>query len=366
MLNKSERMFFIDAAKALGIFLVYYGHIIEKFYRLGSEAAFDQLKFIFSFHMPLFFIIAGFFYRQRNPSKSIEIRNRIYTRLIPVLFWGIVALPLLLLYRYLILGYVDIPVFREKILPYLKGQPELNQITWFLVCLFTVEIISIFVLPKVKKTISGLILGLSFLGIGLFLTDDMRQTEILLGVYKNTWYIHEALVAFGLYSIGFFLFPTIKKFLSSGILTRLILLGLSFGVTLLSFDLNNPHSDFFVLMKDSWHGDPGFFILTALSGTLFILFLATFVPKSKVVDFVGKNTLILLGMNGLFFNFVNIHIVTKIKNIDDFFVITGVSGLFSVFSILVSVPIIWVLNKYVPQLVGKPQQEGPLFPRLIK
>ena len=156
MSNKSERIYFIDAAKALGIFLVYYGHIIEKFYRVGSEVAFTQLKFIFSFHMPLFFIIAGFFYRQRNPSKSIEIKRSIYTRLVPVLFWGIVALPLWPLYRYLILGYVDIPIFSEKVLPYLKGQPELNQITWFLVCLFTVEIIALVTLPKIKRTISTL------------------------------------------------------------------------------------------------------------------------------------------------------------------------------------------------------------------
>jgi acyltransferase len=366
MSAKSERIFFIDAAKALGIFLVFYGHIIEKFYSVGSEVAFPQYKFIFSFHMPLFFIIAGFFFKVRSQSKSLEIKRTVFSRLIPVLFWGIVALPLWPLYRYLILGYVDIPIFEEKILPYLKGHPELNQITWFLVCLFTTEVIAIFILPKVKKTISGLLLAGFFLGAGLFLTSDMKQAELLLGIYKNTWYIHEALVAFGLYTLGYILFDPIKSVLNSSPLIRLFLLVISLGVTLLTFNFNEPYQDFFVVMKDSWHGNSAYFLLTALSGTFFILLLSTFVPNSKAIDFIGQNTLILLGTNGIFHDFINIHVVTKIKNINDVFVITVASGLFSIFSILLSGPIIWLLNKYFPQLVGKPHQDGPILPNFIK
>jgi len=54
--EKAVRILWIDIAKAYGIILVFYGHFVERLSRLGYEAAFIPLKFIYSFHMPLFFI----------------------------------------------------------------------------------------------------------------------------------------------------------------------------------------------------------------------------------------------------------------------------------------------------------------------
>ncbi|NJN43923.1 MAG: hypothetical protein HC806_03790 [Anaerolineae bacterium] len=79
---------------------------------------------------------------------------------------------------------------------------------------------------------------------------------------------------------------------------------------------------------------------------------------------MGKNTLSLLGLNGLFHAFINLHVTTKIKDLESILWITGVSLGLSLLSMLVSVPVIWMLNKYLPQLIGKPNREGPLLPRL--
>lgn len=44
----------IDIAKGVGIFLVVYGHTIK-----GTEFR----TFLYAFHMPLFFVISGLFFR---------------------------------------------------------------------------------------------------------------------------------------------------------------------------------------------------------------------------------------------------------------------------------------------------------------
>ena len=50
-----RRIDFLDASKGIGILLVILGHILTDKNIL--------LKFIYAFHMPLFFIIAGYVFR---------------------------------------------------------------------------------------------------------------------------------------------------------------------------------------------------------------------------------------------------------------------------------------------------------------
>ena len=49
---KKDRIILIDIAKAITIFLVIWGHI-------STGSALE--KFLYSFHMPLFFVISGMF-----------------------------------------------------------------------------------------------------------------------------------------------------------------------------------------------------------------------------------------------------------------------------------------------------------------
>ncbi len=352
----------LDTAKALGIFLVFYGHIVSEFSQVGSSVAFAQFKFIFSFHMPFFFVVAGFFFRRRHRSLGWEIRDLFYKRMLPVFLFGLLMLPLWPVYRYLIWGYVDIPIFTAKVLPYLKGQPELNPITWFLVCLFMTEILAALMLPRIKNPLWGYMTAGFFLGLGLWLTQDIDRAEQLLGIYKNTWYFHEALVAFGFYALGYFSFPTLQTVLRWKGPWRFLLFLTFATITLATFNLNAPFPEFVVVMKESWHGNSFWFLISAFSGTLALLLISTLIPTDKTLDFIGRNTLILLGMNGFFHLFINLHLATRIENRESLGVITVISLLASILSLLVSVPVILFLKKYLPQLVGRPYQKGPWLP----
>lgn len=55
-----NRIVWIDTLKALGIIAVVVGHVVP-----GTLA-----KIIFSFHMPLFFFISGFLFKEKNEVGS--------------------------------------------------------------------------------------------------------------------------------------------------------------------------------------------------------------------------------------------------------------------------------------------------------
>lgn len=55
---------YIDVAKGIAILLVIVGHC--------SVIPHEIVKVIYSFHMPLFFIFAGFFYHQKEPMQSLK------------------------------------------------------------------------------------------------------------------------------------------------------------------------------------------------------------------------------------------------------------------------------------------------------
>lgn len=84
---KPARIVWIDIAKAYGIILVFYGHFAKRLSDLGCGEAFIQLKFIYSFHMPLFFIICGYLYKRTNYSFSDFLKYHLMSRIIPVIFF---------------------------------------------------------------------------------------------------------------------------------------------------------------------------------------------------------------------------------------------------------------------------------------
>jgi fucose 4-O-acetylase-like acetyltransferase len=212
----------------------------------------------------------------------------------------------------------------------------------------------------------GLFIAGMILVLGLSITWDNQLAEYLFGIEKNTWYIYEAIVAFGLYSLGYFTYPYLKRIVSFPKISRLSLAMMFWTITHLTFQQNTPYETFVVILKESWHGSPLWFTITAISGTLALLLTASLIPAIKPVNFVGRNTLILLGMNGLFHTFLNLHVLTKIQNLESPWIITLISLSLSITTIVLSTPVILFLNRYLPQLVGKPQVEGPLLPALIQ
>ena len=129
------RVPWLDVAKAYGILLVVYGHFIERLAEENYRAAFLQFKFIYAFHIPLFFVLAGYVHHNRAEDSQTFLKSRAATRLIPVLFFNLLSLGVFLVV-YPPTSKADLEQVVFSLLSFARGYPSYNWLMWFLVCLF--------------------------------------------------------------------------------------------------------------------------------------------------------------------------------------------------------------------------------------
>lgn len=133
--NLEPRIGWVDAAKAMGIFFVFWGHTLYS----GSEAACIINKAIYSFHMPMFFILSG--YVLKPDSKSFnEYQNNKFKRIfLPALIVYLLTLPLF----FYSLDYSTASVYSVIVqIFYIAGSCAYNDPIWFFFCMFQVLMVS--------------------------------------------------------------------------------------------------------------------------------------------------------------------------------------------------------------------------------
>jgi acyltransferase len=376
-----SRFFFIDIARIFGIVLVYYGHFIESYMKAGSPVAAIQYKFIYSFHMPLFFILSGYIAREQltNIDFSLYLKRKVASRLVPYLFLSILLI---------------IPTFwttdntvgldLNTVEGYVKGIsvtlfagfPFFNIPTWFLICLFVVEMMhyssSRFLTSdsRILLTAGGYYLLGSILAWNAGFLNPLNVFSQHGKIYPY-FMILEAFTGYSLYLVGVYLRH--KGFLAGKVPVFKSLLGALACLLLVYFtyDLNKgmftiPFYDA-VILAGSSHGNPILFPFTAVLGSVLIMILAKLATNSKFLIFLGSNTLIIFGLNGVFYHFINDRLAIWLlsRHSGDFMIIFVSGTVISFLSILLTVPFILLLNHFIPQLVGKPQVDGPLIPRLV-
>ncbi|WP_078548431.1 acyltransferase family protein [Litchfieldia alkalitelluris] len=71
---KTERNPWFDNIKGILIFLVVFGHLIEIYRHFETHTSVLYIyNMIYAFHMPLFIIISGYFFRPNKPEKVIQL-----------------------------------------------------------------------------------------------------------------------------------------------------------------------------------------------------------------------------------------------------------------------------------------------------
>lgn len=373
--SEKERIWVIDIARFYGIALIYYGHFIERIISLGNFSVFTHYKFIYSFHMVLFFILAGYVTKENDLQLSFRkyFKHRFMTRLLPFIFFNLLLIvpTFFLSTKYIGLGLPSIHGYLEGMLWTLYGFVPFNPPTWFLLCLFTVEIVHYYAF-KILKSDSMILFGaVIFYSIGYIINwKFMLFNPLLQGdVNWNYFYLHEALILYSFYLLGIYFRH--KKFLIGNASRIKLLTGLviTLLITLFTFNLNNGPFRLVnaVIIRYSEHGNFLLFPLTAIAGSAFLLLLSKVTPYQKAIATIGKNTLILLGLNGLFYNYINPSIVELAMNNlpNNSMIFFGVGFILTLLSLIICYPLIYLFNRYIPQLVGKPQFIGPIFKNII-
>lgn len=278
---KSQRINWIDQAKGIGILLVVIGHM-----NIPQELS----KIIFSFHMPLFFFISGYLYNDKK--YSINFKNVFYSKL-KSLVWPFITFTIFYLILSVFINQNSI-IQSFDYVDFFKGNRSPNTPLWFLTALFSTEIIfsQIIRFFNIRKAI---LLILLIIVVGFFNAIFWRYSFFL--------NIDIALVTILFFLVGW-LFKKYnwgKSIFKKG---RALLYLIIATIILFLISLTNEK----INILENIYGNLILMLLAVIFGISLTILLAKQFLNFKflriVFEYLGKNSLIILGVHIILAPFV--------------------------------------------------------------
>ncbi len=370
------RFHWIDALKGIGIILVVLAHH-------SLPVALDT--YIFSFHMPLFFFVSGFLFDfgKYASSASNFMKKRFKSLIVP--YFGF-ALLTCLFYFLLDTGYqpgvrnieyfeTSLPDIFYSILYALGPMISYNPPLWFLTCLFSTEVLFYFFAKKYYPEPKKLVFWLTILGvIGYFYSIHVP--------FRLPWNIDVALTAVVFYGAGnlFRKFveseEKVKSALNRDSISRVGLeldskpgcslrketfhakklfpiFLLAINLFYLGYLLHFPTSEQ-MNMNILKYGDFFSYYLLAFSGTFAFVYLFKNMRSSKLLEYYGKNSLIVFALHFPVKDvLIKIIVVIFMIDVEAYYYNAAFALSLTLLNLLCLIPVIFLINNYFPFLIGK-------------
>ncbi|UOB21197.1 acyltransferase family protein [Macrococcus armenti] len=274
---KKERDYYFDNAKLYLIILVVFGHIIRSYIN-ESQFIYALYMFIYSFHMPAFVLISGYF------AKSIHKPGYIKKVALKLLLPYIIFQTFYAVYYYLIDDVSTI-----KLNPF---DPEWAM--WFLISLFSWQII-LFIVKDINALI---VLPVSFL-IGV--------TAGYFSFIDGTLSLSRTLVFLPLFLLGYYAQPSHFKYIRDKkyvIFSILVLSAVFLFYYLFKIDFNwlfgsKPYESIEAHAPDMYSGFKrlAVYVIIIVSTTSFL----NIVPNRQLkYTYIGSRTMFIYLLHGLF------------------------------------------------------------------
>lgn len=312
-----KRLDYLDVAKGIGILLVVLAHIY------GFNDSINRgliVVWIYSFHMPLFFIIAGMLLKyKKNKDFKTFLLSRIKGILIPYLSFSIITI-----FINIIINGFNKDIIAWNLIYSLIGIGI--DVLWFLPALFIGEVLFILINKAIKNDYIKMIL-ITFLFLGsTFISKENGLILLLVG---------RALIALGFIAIGYFGFDLIhNKDINIGIL------GILFIIQIITSKLNG-----FVDLNNLIFNNTILYIFNSILGTYIVVQICKKISSNYLI-YLGKNSLIIMAIH------LNlIYLFRKYIALDLYGYITGLILL--IILIALHIPIIQLMNNYTPWMLGK-------------
>jgi fucose 4-O-acetylase-like acetyltransferase len=332
----SKRIEWLDIAKGIGILFVIFAHVITI-----SPAL---LNYIYSFHMPLFFFISGYLFSDAKYKtiKSFAIKKA-QTLLIPYFIFSAVSYLYWALIQIRMGDDVKHPSMLLDLLGIFYSNPahhamSYNVALWFLTCLFSTEMIFFMVRKRVEKKY--------YLILSLALFSVLGYFYSLYGPFKMPWNIDVALSAVVFYGAGY-LFKSVNKednFLNKFAKIELLLLIMPINYILSQLNLE-------IDMASNILHNYFLFYSGAFLGIFSWISVSYIIKDSKFLSYLGKNSLVIFGLHLKmpvdFFDHRVLGINGKMINGTVYGVID------TVITLLFIIPVIWIINRFFPFILGK-------------
>lgn len=345
-MEKNKQIEWINILRGFAIFLIVFGHAI------GYSKGLTKLsRYLSSFYVPLFFLIAGYLFHENKEEKvSTFIKRKAKRILIPYFVFGMLSL-----IPYFLFGGEVQETLNSKnsissniigsICTTLYGSGHGNRLSqnsplWFLPCYFIVVVIAKIVYDKTKTfKYKSAILSVFFLTVGGILYK-----------YFNIAYpfgFETALVMLYFYFIG----HCLQKINMGSNKTRAIV-----GVTTLVIGfIIHLFNGRISCMNNNYKNSYLIFILSATFTSIGYTYLFSLIKKCRVLSYLGKHTIPILVVHKMplviFQSKLGI-ISTYLKQGNLFYQIS-LSLVMAIASIIVSILIYKVISRFLPIMYGE-------------
>lgn len=321
-----ERLEWVDTAKALGLILVFWGHLLYG----GSSVAGVINRAIYSFHMPMYFILSGYVIKQDSTPFFVYFKNKFARILLPALLLYSLTLPIYFYYLdYSSVSFVSVitDIF------YIKGQCAYNWPIWFFFCLFQVLIIvKAFKMTEISSGKLMFVLVIALVASYLCYVSECKWLCIL-GLDKC------------LLSLFFFVCGMMLKRVRYDRLWKTIGF-VSLPVWLITGVWLNTKVSMYLMHLGSF----GLFVISGLAGSLFFFAFCRYFEKINFIRQYSKWTIFIVCSHyvlvTLFF------IISSRLSITGTYTFDLISAIFMLLTLYMYKPICEYLNSFFPILLG--------------
>ena len=331
---QQKRLDYLDMAKGIGIFLVILGHIeyIQE----------DTLKWLSSFHMPLFFVVGGILvYLRRDTGRTAfeTIGSRIRGVLTPYLSFSLMLLAMNTITSIRNPETLSGTALARQYLDTFTGYGV--HILWFLPAYFIAGAVFALLqgMREWQRNLAIILLALGAYGLSAGLGLDQYVTwECSLGGYIG----YDLLITMlrGLLALPFLLMGWYLAKIPKGWYTLLLIPG-----SLLA--LRSPVFDLHYLYVHPVH------YLNAFLCCAGIISLVKALPVSRVLCWLGRNSLVIMCTHATF-------LVVYYVSLGMFFIKKWMPMSQPVFNLGVAilvcaaeVPVVWIFNRRFGRLIGR-------------
>ena len=338
MLKEQKRIIWVDIAKAICMFCVMASH---------STFCPKELSLFFTpFFLSLFFFSSGYVYNKEKYSFKELMLRKVKTILVPWLIFGLFNI---------ILSHIVTFNSHESItdeIMYMFLQVRgVNDKIWFLACLFVAFIPFYWIIKKFNKKSILITFFLSL--ISIIYCKYMNPSVMPFNTVALPWHLQTIFVANFFMCLGYFYKVEYEiklekynkmKFIIPLVCLYLLCVYLNYYYTQTTIAINNYKSNIIV-----WY-------IISIMSILMMIYICKRIKSNKLIDFVGKNTILYFCLHGKVLSLLET-IISKlnINIIADKNVITqSITTIIIIFLIIIIliIPII-IIEKYFPFVIGR-------------
>ena len=322
-----KRIDYIDIYKGIGIFLMLLGH---------AEISKHIDYFIGAFNMPMFFLISGFLFKEKEYNFWDYFKKKLKSLIVPYFSFGIFYYILYLMHSFTISSKLNFNVIFQLFAD--NTNFPIGGAIWFLTALFFTEIIYIYIYKKKrnKYVLNTIIILITIFG--------MISKNIL--PYRLPLALDASFVGLGFYHIGFLL----RKNMGKKYINKLLNIKYSKFMILLIFAI------FLIFLNDSVNMrtcDYGNFVLFWIVSVLFSILminLSKYIDKFKnMISIKVKKVLKYIGKNSLVYMLLNQAVFIVFKQITNKIIFTNILSFLGIklLILVITIIIIYVINKII-------------------